>query len=263
MRKSDGKIHYSHIKHIDQSPMHLRADEDDPRSDSDAFAKGRAFHGLVLQGIIPKFWEGDRRGNKYKDALEANGGEIIITQRMYDDVMRMGESTRKSRLAQDLLCRCPNRETYLEWERDGFDCAGTIDAHGIRTVLELKSCESAQPYRFAKSASWYRYPEQMAWYNTALGAMFLGEGSELFDSYIIACESAKPYAVSCHRVTPLRLIQANDRCSEWLRKYEQCKRLNYWPGWDESVWDIDCEIVSHTDDEDDVELAAREPGQEG
>ena len=248
MRIDDGRLHYSRLKLMDRSPMHFALDE---FADSDAYAWGRAFHVAVLLGKTPKFWEGKRQGNAYNEAVASNGGEIIITATAYDEVMRAVESVRKSRLAQELLSRCPNRETYHQWERDGVKCAGTIDADGPGTVVELKSCRSANPYRFRKEASWYLYPEQKAWYQEPLGGVFRGPDSELLDSYIIACEKKYPFAVSCIRVTPLRLIDANERCAEWLEKYKESTRLNYWPGWDQSCWDLDCDIdVAGSEDND-------------
>jgi hypothetical protein len=247
MRVNDGKLHYSHLKKIDQSAMHLLRDEDS--EDSDTFAIGRAFHQIVLQGITPKHWTGKRSGKEYESAVERNNKEIIITQTAYDEVMRMAEACDKSRLVQDLLRRCPNRETYMTWERNNEECAGTIDAHGPEALVELKSCESAQPYRFRKQAGWYRYPEQMAWYNVALGGNF-GEDPKLFDSYVIACEKKAPYAISCHIVKPIRLIQANARCEDWISKYQACKRDGFWPGWDTSVWEIDFEMNDKSGDDD-------------
>lgn len=249
MRVDDKRLHYSHLKKMDQSPMHMKADGEEEREDSDTFAIGRAFHQIVLQGITPKYWTGRRAGKEYEAAVDANDGEILINSTAYDEVMRMADACSKSRLAQDLLNRCPNRETYLTWERSGEECGGTIDAWGDDCLLELKTAESAQPYRFRKKAGWYRYPEQLAWYQVPLGGVF-GEDPKLVPSYIIACEKKSPYAVSCHRVTPIRLIQANERCNDWLSRYQECKRTNIWPGWDLSCWDIDYEMTEKEDDED-------------
>ncbi len=225
--------------------MHLAYFAEHEREDTDTFLKGRGFHSVVLQGIVPKYWEGRRFGSAYDDAVAANDGVDLLTVTAYDEVMRMAEAVRKSRLAMDVLSRCPNRETYLEWERDGVDCAGTIDAHGPEDVAELKSTKCAHPYRFKRDANWHRYPEQLVWYDVGLGTKINQDEPELTRfrrASIIAVEPKAPWPVTVISVTPLRLVQANGRCVDWLARYKQCVRDGYWPGWDEGIEELDIDF---------------------
>lgn len=240
---NDGKLHFSTLKNIDKTPKHYKHFENFQREDTDDFLIGRATHALVLQGIEPKIWPERRAGNAYKAAVEENGGEDLLNNTQGDTVKRMAEAVANSRLAQAILKRCPSREQSIEFERSGFKCAGRVDAFGAFDQAELKTDKSVAPYKFKKTAHWMRYPEQMEWYDIGLGTKFEGESTRFRDNYIIAVEKVGPvYPVAVFRVTPLRLLQAHNRIEEWLTELERCVRERHFPGWDESVIDIDCEI---------------------
>ena len=249
--QADGKLHFSTLKNIGSSPKHYRYYADNEREDSDSFLIGRATHALVLQNIEPKIFHAKRVGNAYKEAVELNGGEDLLNGTQGELVKRMADAVNRSRLAQEILSRCPYRETELTWERGGFQCAGRDDAHGHDTLVELKTDKSVHPYMFKRTANWRRYPEQMAWYDVGLGTEYVHGETKWRDCYIIAVENNGPvFPVSVFRVTPIRLVQAHERVEQWLEKLRQCERQRYWPGWDESVEDIDWEIEVNEGDDD-------------
>lgn len=249
---NDGKLHFSTLKNIDRSPKHYAHFASCQREDTDDFLIGRATHALVLQGIEPKIFDGVRKGNAYKAAVFDNGGEDLLNNTQGDAVKRMAEAVANSRLAQEILRRCPSREQSIEFERHGFQCAGRVDAFGEFDQAELKTDKSIAPYRFKKTAHWMRYPEQMEWYDIGLGTKFEGESTKFRNNYIIAVEKVGPvYPVAVFRISPLRLLQAHHRIEEWLDDLARCQRQRYFPGWDESVIDIDCEIETAGEEMDD------------
>lgn len=247
----DPKLHFSGLKHIDKTELHFRHNELHEREDTDDFLIGRATHAIVLQDIQPKHWDGRRAGKAYEEAVAENDGEDLLNATQYNLVMRMAESVSNSRLAQDILRRCPIRERAIEFERRGFDCAGRVDAYGQEDQAELKTDKSVAPYRFKKTAHWNRYPEQMCWYDEGLGTKFDGEYTKFRNNYIIAVEKVGPvYPVAVFRITPLRLLQAHDRIEGWLDRLERSRREKFYPGWDGSVHDIDCEIITNGEEEE-------------
>lgn len=250
----DGKLHFSDLKHIDKSELHFKHNESFEREDTDDFLIGRATHAVILQDIQPKYWDKRRAGKDYDAAVAENGGEDLLNTTQYNLVMRMAESVSKSRLAQDILRRCPIREQAIQFERRGFECAGRVDAYGPDTQAELKTDKSVAPYRFKKTAHWNRYPEQLTWYDIGLGTKFDGEYTKFRDNYIIAVEKVGPvYPVAVFRITPLRLLQAHDRVEGWLDRLERSRRDRFYPGWDTAVHEIDCEIITNGEEEELIE----------
>lgn len=249
----DGKLHFSTLKNISTTPKHYKYFSEHDREDTDSFLIGRATHALVLQGIAPTIWDGRRSGAAYEQAVADNGGDDILNATQGRLVFAMANAITNSRTAQDVLRDAPHREESIQWRRGEFYCAGRVDAFGTDSLVELKTAKSANPYRFKREAGWYRYPEQMAWYDIGLGTKNEGDATQWRTCYIIVVENNGPvFPVSVFRVTPLRLLQANANIDEWLAKLERCQREKHWPGWDESVEDIDCEIEVNNDDEEEV-----------
>jgi len=113
---NDGKIHYSTLKQIEQSPAHYRWAITHERTDSPAMRQGRALHALYLLGTEPVNIAGSKRG--------ANDSVDALAPAEYDTVRRMFDALQSSVEAREILSRCPEREMPLEWDLMGLQCAG-------------------------------------------------------------------------------------------------------------------------------------------
>lgn len=139
MPNSDGKVHYSSLKQMEQSPAHYRWATTHERADSTAMRQGRALHALYLQGIEPVMLTGKRKPTDHADHL---------APAEYDAVKRMFDALQADSHAKEILSRCPEREVAIEWDLMGMRCAGRVDLRGCGILADLKSCRAAHPKKF-------------------------------------------------------------------------------------------------------------------
>lgn len=260
MLPRDGKMHFSNLKHIAESPLKYALSCDMRGEDTTAYRIGRAFHALVLQGIEPTKYDGIRRGKEW-DAFVVDceshqiKREDILSVSEYEQVNAMWRAVNLNQEAVEILNRCDKREANIEWERDGVPCSGRVDAYGDGAILELKSCSDARPTKFLRDAHKFGYHAQMAWYqwsmidNSKLSLPWL-------DSYIIAVESSPIYGDgSGHRcvvykLDELRLDQGNDLINLWINTYKDHEAKGFWPDCIEQqpiVWDG--EVILETEED--------------
>jgi hypothetical protein len=250
MQTNDDALHFSKLKNIGDSPMHYLYFEDFGREDTDDFITGRAVHKGFLLGIMPTCWEGRRVGKDYKLAVEANGGDGLLTETMRDNAMHMIDSLLKSRKALDVMLHAPFRECERIWTRRGIKCAGRVDAYGKDVLVELKTDKDGNPRGFQWRGKCLGYREQLAWYDVGLGTKPDPFEPKWRESYTIVVGKKAPWPVSIHKVSPLAMQKAHSRVEEWLDLYQECQRSGNWPGWDDRIrdWDADIERVEDDDE---------------
>jgi hypothetical protein len=257
MRIADGKLHFSDLKHIGDTPKRFEHNLAHPAKDTASFRKGRAVHSKWLLGIDPPVWEGrrDLRNKEYAAAVEAHG-EGLLNDAEYSDVLNMVRALDLHDKACWVKSRCLKFEVPMTWTRNSIECAGTLDACGRDVLMELKSCESRKirPASFQRAGMWLRYPEQCAWY--AVGRF---ESTQINDTrprrqwpetYCITVESSAPYDVVVHRLSPLLLDRADENVERWLTIYKACKAAGNWPGHADDIVDWDASVEWGPADED-------------
>ena len=80
MRPADGRLHFSDLKQIAETPLQFKHGLEHEREETKSLKLGRALHAKWLQGIEPWVYEGrrDKRIKEYQAALEERGGEIPL-----------------------------------------------------------------------------------------------------------------------------------------------------------------------------------------
>lgn len=251
MQHNDYALHFSKLKNIADSPMHYKFFEDEEREDTDDFVTGRAVHRGWLLGEKLTAWKGKRQGNEYKQAVEENGGDDLLTDTMLYNAERMVSSLLGSYEANRILLYAPHRETSVTWTRRGIKCAGRLDAHGKDVLMELKTAKNSAPHAFQWQGKVLGYREQLSWYDVGLGTIPDPFEPKWREAYAVAVGKKAPWAVSIHRVSPLAMQQANGRVDEWLNAYQACLASGKWPGWDATIQDWDADVDFHGDNDDD------------
>ena len=239
---NDGKIHYSTLKQIEQSPAHYRWATTHERSDSPAMRQGRALHALYLQGIAPIRIAGKKRAPTDSDDA------LLLSE--YDTVQRMFDALQADPHAKEILSRCPEREHAMEWDLMGLRCAGRLDLRGPGILADLKSCRASFPRKFLWDAEKMHYDAQLPWYDVAGGVKPIGPDTAWSEQYLIAVESAAPYNVMVYRLDPLRIDQGWMKCEKWVHQLKQCLETGHWPGYLEGVQTWDGELSFGEPDEE-------------
>jgi hypothetical protein len=242
LAREDG-THWSDLKEMGRSPAHyrtavLRARRFDPR-----YAHGSLFHAVTL-GTEYIVYEGERRGNAWKDFATANEGKLIATEKELARVIPMAKAVLEHPHAMPLL-RASHREFYGQVHVFGRKCAFTVDAYDEKTGLltELKSTKFARPDWLAKECRRRKYHAQLAWYRDMLAAL----GKPVNGCRIVAVESSPPHPVVVLRLTPELLAQGESLNGIWLNELQTCEENDRWPGYADEPIDLDVELAGETD----------------
>ena len=234
------RIRYSHLRAMSRSPLHYRAAASgETRLDSPAARLGTLVHGLVLGGDGgPVVYEGERRGNAWRDFQAAHPGVEIVTAAEVARAVPIANAVMADPVAGPLLrAEGARREVRMEWEIDGLPCSGTPDSFDPATgiLLDLKTCQTAQPREFASHAWRMSYHAQLAWYAHALELA----GETVRECLLVAVESAAPHGVSVHRLSPRALAEGTRSWRSWWETLRICRAADQWPGYAEAVCDLD------------------------
>jgi hypothetical protein len=226
-------VRFSLLKQIRLSPAHylhaLTADKDNV-----LMRGGRAVDSYLLGGDQPVVYEGDRRGNAWKEFKAAHPDADIITSAEHDKANGMADAVRNHRVAIELLEG--QRQAQIHWSFLGRDCVSHPDVFTHDTVVELKTCNTAEPGRFTWQAMKFAYHAQLAFYRQAVIASGMGRPQAAF---IVVVESSAPYPVTVLRLTDRALDQGERLCRLWFERLLVCEAADHWPGYVESVVDLD------------------------
>lgn len=222
-------VSFSRLKKIARSPAHYLADLRATPADNASKRFGRLVHKVTLGGDYA-VWEGERRGNAWKDFAKLNDGTEICTASELVEAKRIATALDRHPLAAPLLIGA--KEQLIEWELRGRKCKSVLDVIGNGFIADLKTTTDARPDWMIRQAFRMGYHAQMAWYQRA-AASFGGE------VYLIAVETTDPYPVTVLRVTPRSLAEGDKMCRLWFEQLMNCEESNQWPEYSQSIVDMD------------------------
>ena len=209
--------------------------------DSDAFALGRAFHTLVLEGE-PEFkkrfeWRSpvnSKTGSPYGDGTKAYKEWSTITRQQGLEPVsadqaelsyRMADSIQNHEGASELLERAQYRERVARQMYAGHFCQIRIDACGEDVgIVDLKSCKSLDSFTYDAKKFGYNY--QLAFYDRVLELTELGFASLV---HIIAVEKVYPYRCGVWEVPTIEVEEAQEENEMFMRELHKCLENNNWP----------------------------------
>lgn len=235
-------VSQSALKLMDKSAAHVRHFLDTPNEPTAAQALGQAVHTAVLEpaqwgeryAIAPKV---DRRTKVGKatwaEFVEANPDRAILTEDDAETALGIAAKLRdKSCGAAPWLLAAGKSEVSFQWtdEATGLLCKGRADRifrgpHGP-VLVDLKTCESADPPSFRYASAKYQYGVQAAFYLDGLTAA-TGEEHRFFQ--IVAVEKVPPYFCGVFRLSDETLHQSREKVRAWLNLYAECERTGVWP----------------------------------
>lgn len=251
----DRPVHFSELSKIALSPQHYVAACQRELHDTAPMRFGRLVHTIVLGGPPSAVWDGERRGNAWKEFQAANEGREIVTRKEVDEATRVANAVMSDPVAAPYLV---GRTEYgVEWSLFGRKCATRgIDILGDAFIADLKTTNCAQPDRFRRAALRMGYHAQLAMYRTAAESL----GRRINEGILIAVETKPPYAVTVHRLREPALEEGAKILRLWMERLRNCEEANEWPGYAQDVLDFeigeDFGLIIDGDEEVDLTGAA-------
>jgi hypothetical protein len=218
-------LRWGELSQMAKSPANFRAAYLEPDEPSPGMLFGSVVHALVLGGDEIVVYDGERRGNAWKDFKAAYPGATIVTAKEHARAMRVANAVRADRNAAPLLEGLLEHE--LAWSAFGRACAGRPDVLGDGFVTEVKTTSNAEPSWFARAAIKMNYHAQLAHY--AMGAR--ANGMDVREAWIVAVETSSPFNVTILHVSPADLLEGEAILRSWVDRIEACERSGVWPGY--------------------------------
>jgi hypothetical protein len=235
-------LRFSHLKHMGASPAHYRASLT-ASYDTPAMRLGRLVHLITLtpDRTVPVY-EGTRRGRDWESFKERHvHEETVYTSSEFDAAVAIKEAVHHDPFAARLLLEPGLREHRIEWTRAGRPCAGTPDHFNATTLIDLKTCASADPRRWqGRFGEIHKrsYHAQLAWYADGIEAAGMPKPRE---AYLIAVETRAPFPVVVYRIEESELDAGRRQYSAWFEALRVCEEANHWPGYVQNVVSVEAE----------------------
>jgi hypothetical protein len=226
-------VRWSHLKHMDRSPLHYLHATTQERPDTPALRFGRAVHVLTLEpeqwGARYVVWDGGARRGKAWESFEGdNADREILTADEAERVRAIAGAVRRHPVAGPMLA-VGATEGVIQWadEETGVACKGRFDhVHG--RLVDLKTAADVDPRRWMANAYRYGYHAQLAFYADGLRA----SGVDLRDAdpAIICVESVPPHDVLVYTLDPIIIDQGRQMYRRLLARVKECTERGEWPG---------------------------------
>lgn len=241
-------LRFSRLKKMAQSPAHYLADVP---IKSSAIDIGSAADLLILGGRRVVAYPGKVRNGKDWEAFAAdNADALILTGREYEIATGIADSV----LSDPEACRVLEGDVQrtMHWDRQGRACCGTPDviAPG-RYITDLKTGETADPRRFPWKMRAMAYHAQLAWYREGAYA----ESGVLSETcYIVAVEQKPPFVPTVFKLSEHVLDLGSRLCRLWFEQLLVCEATNEWPGYAQTIVDLD--LPDQEDGNELIEIAS-------
>ena len=225
-------INWSRLKHMLDSAAHYRYHANNPTPETAQKALGRYVHAAVLdpEHLADDFaiWDGDRRGNAYKDFAAAHADKTIMRAADLDDANGMIEAIRAHPDVRHLLDGATCEHT-IEWTdpTTGLLCKARPDLINGPILADLKTTRSTDIRRFGSDIARFVYHGQMAHYAHGIEVL-TGKAPE--QVVLIAVESGPPYDIGVFEFDPAPLKLGLELRDGLLFTLKQCIETDTWPG---------------------------------
>lgn len=230
------KIHTSTPAHFKFPP---------PPKRKEHFEFGEAVHLAILEPdtFEAKTYRGpdDRRGNKWKDAIEFGkvSNKIVLTETDYDNALAVRDAVHADQWINSIITggdRMVEASAYWKDEQTGVMCRCRPDLYrkDLNIILDVKSTLCAAERDFAKSIVNYGYHSQEAFYSDGMAA--LGAGVDAF--VFLAWEKESPYAKAVYELPPSIVEEGRLIMRKALNTYAACVTSNNWPGYASGVTEL-------------------------
>jgi len=223
------------LKKVLRSPSHYHAYLDGDGSADEGDNLGSAIHAAVLEpdrfAAEYIYYDGERRGNAWKEFKAENAGKMIQTRAEYAQVQGMCKALMAHKdFPLWLALQKAQREKSVFWrdEETGVQCRVRFDAIFAPYVTwDLKSTTDARPSQFVKQAVRLDYDLQAAMYSEG-ARRFTGQDIPFI---FVAIETQAPHGIWLHTAGQSMLENGRTKFRRALSIYKACSDNQCWPGY--------------------------------
>jgi len=231
-------LNYSGAKLLLRSPAHYKTSLTTEREDTPALRIGRlshmaAFEPSVFIDTVAEEPDLDRRtkeGKTQYEEFKKNLPDYCITVKKneFETISRIGQSATEA--MKSIGFKIEQAEAVYVKDYGNYKLKGRVDAigeiNGEKAIIDLKTCESAEPAIFSKSVANYMYHLQNAWYSEITGITLF---------YFIAQEKEPPYAWRVYTLDEGSIEQGKKLMREAISIYQLCSASNQWPSYSKEI----------------------------
>lgn len=225
-----------------QTPAHA---EYGPPASTKRTDLGTAFHTATLEP--DKFEEtlikgpDDRRGNKWKDALEEGAayGKLVLTSGDYEKAWRMGEAARRLPIVRQLS------EAQVVHEASAFAmdpatgierrCRPDIYCPAFEIMADLKGTGDASAAFWSRNAANLGYHAQESWYTDVWQD---AGGGPVDGFFFIVVEDEAPHPAAFYELPPEAVAEGRAAMARALATYKECRDSGLFPGYPDHVQEL-------------------------
>lgn len=223
---ADGRLHWSELKHIRESPAHFQHYRNTPFEPSREMRIGTAVDALVF-GTTDRlaFYPGkQRRGAKWDEFATNHMDKEILFQSDLDVAEEIADRVRADPFVRNLMAEAA-KQVRLDWERADIPCRGTADLLGMDLAdLKVSTVSHDRMAFHARDLGWFG---QLAWYRDNCDRAGLLKPREV---YLIVASASPPHLVTPYRLTSLSLLAGQNEWQAAFATYRHCLKTNNWPG---------------------------------
>lgn len=213
-----------------RTPAHWKYESENPVH-KDVYDIGTLAHSLILEGdesAVEVIDVPDKLGNKWKIPKEAarSAGKIPVTTAEWEGIKGMRDAVMAHPIASQMFTG-HKAEQSVFYDDDGLMVKVRPDAYKPGRIVDLKTCNDADPAEFGKTAFNFGYFISAAMY---VDVWKQATGEECSFTFVNV-EKSKPYLVS--------VVELDDDALEYGRQmvirakaiYAECMKSGNWPGY--------------------------------
>lgn len=252
----DVPCRFSTLKAFALSPLHYWHACQDQFEETLSMRLGSGAHAILFDQPIA-VWDkpakkgagkAPRSGEAWDEFKSEHTGKTILNANERRQAQVIADAIRRHELASRVLFESSVREQRIDWEWDGRAFRSTPDVLGTYHMVDLKCLRSAEPERVMWQSRSMHYHAQAALYRRAVLEKF---NRTLRECYLVVVENKEPHPVTVLRFSERALDMGNRSCVAWNEQRRQYEEANEWPGYVQSIVELD---LPGEDDIDDLGL---------
>lgn len=210
----------------------------DRGNESKSLRFGTALHCLINE---PHLFEkqyyvcpaDSKRDKKYQDALRLFDG-IVLLQPEFDQLTAVSKKIFTHPVLKNHLIGSNYERTYFSYDQEtGLlkKCRADIVNNNLKSIVDIKSTESASEYSFQKDCLRYLYRIPAAYYMSIISEV----SGEIYNNfYFAACEKQEPYEIAIYEASENSLNKAYEEIKLALSRIKAIQK-GEWSGYELNI----------------------------